>query len=74
MKLKNPTSQSNPKKKFQNLKPSQQKIQKSKKSKKNYSKKTREISLYSPEYLAKKHGIKINDVLPEKKIIKKEKR
>ena len=29
-------------------------------------KKTREISLYSPEYLAKKHGIKINETVSEK--------
>ena len=51
---------------------SQQKIQKSKKVKKTVSKKPREISLYSPEYLAKKHGIKINDTQTEKKISKKE--
>ncbi len=38
----------------------QQKIQKPKKIKKTTIKKPREISLYSPEYLAKKHGIKIN--------------
>ena len=44
----------------------QPKIQKSKKIKKTAPKKTREISLYSPEYLAKKHGIKIGDVKPEK--------
>ena len=44
-----------------NLKPKkiQQKIQKSKKTKKSYSRKPREIDLYSPEYLAKKHGIKL---------------
>ena len=53
--------------------PVQQKIQKPKKVKKTTPKKTREISLYSPEYLAKKHGIKINDVQPEKKISKQEK-
>ena len=29
--------------------------------------------MYSPEYLAKKHGIKINDAQPEKKIGKQEK-
>ena len=29
--------------------------------------------MYSPEYLAKKHGIKINDAQPEKKISKQEK-
>ncbi len=32
-------------------------------------KKAREINLYSPEYLAKKHGIKINDSQP--KVLKK---
>ena len=37
----------------------QQKIQKSKKTKKNVIRKPREIDLYSPEYLAKKHGIKL---------------
>ena len=37
-----------------------------KKPKKNIVKKPREISLYSPEYLAKKHGIKINDTKPIK--------
>ncbi len=47
-------------------KPVEQKIQKSKKVKKTAPKKSREISLYSPEYLAKKHGIKIGDVKPEK--------
>ena len=41
--------------------------------KKTTPKKTREISLYSPEYLAKKHGIKIEETQPEKKISKKEK-
>ena len=51
----------------------QQKIQKPKKVKKTAPKKTREISLYSPEYLAKKHGIKINDAQSEKKINKQEK-
>ena len=30
--------------------------------------------MYSPEYLAKKHGIKINDVQPEKNFSKQEKR
>ena len=54
--------------------PIQQKIQKPKKVKKTTPKKPREISLYSPEYLAKKHGIKINDTQPEKKISKQEKR
>ena len=53
--------------------PVQPKIQKPKKIKRTAPKQTREISLYSPEYLAKKHGIKINDVHPEKKISKQEK-
>ncbi len=50
-----------------------QPIQKTKKIKKATIKKPREISLYSPEYLAKKHGIKINDTQSEKKISKQEK-
>ena len=41
--------------------------------KKTAPKKTREISLYSPEYLAKKHGIKIDEPQTVKKINKKEK-
>ncbi|MEC7143366.1 MAG: zinc-ribbon domain-containing protein [Pseudomonadota bacterium] len=53
--------------------PAQQKIQRTKKLKKTTPKKPREISLYSPEYLAKKHGIKINDTKSEKKISKQEK-
>ena len=55
-----------PKKVISRPQPIQQKIQKSKKVKKNAPKKSREISLYSPEYLAKKHGIKIGDMKPEK--------
>ncbi len=46
--------------------PKKEITQKTKKSKKTYTKKTREISLYSPEYLAKKHGIKLNEKLPKK--------
>ena len=38
-----------------------QKAQKQKKSKKSNVRKTREIDLYSPEYLQKKHGIKLNE-------------
>ena len=37
----------------------QPKIQKAKKVKKTSVRKSREIDLYSPEYLAKKHGIKL---------------
>ncbi len=37
------------------------KIQKPKKIKKSNVRKPREINLYSPEYLAKKHGIKLNN-------------
>ena len=47
-------------------KPITQKSRKSKKIKKITIKKPREISLYSPEYLAKKHGIKINSPKPKK--------
>ena len=53
--------------------PDRQKIQKPKKVKRTAPKKSREISLYSPEYLAKNHGIKINDEQHEKKISKQEK-
>ena len=63
-----------PKKAVSRPQPIQQKIQKPKKVKKTTPKKQREISLYSPEYLAKKHGIKINDVQPEKNFSKQEKR
>ena len=55
-----------PKKVISKPKPVEQKIQKSKKVKKTAPKKSREISLYSPEYLAKKHGIKIGDIEPKK--------
>jgi len=41
---------------------------KTKKTKKNVVKKSREINLYSPEYLAKKHGIKLHDNKNIKKI------
>ena len=54
-------------------KPVQQDIKKPRKTKKTAPKKSREISLYSPEYLAKKHGIKINDSQAVKKINKNEK-
>ena len=42
--------------------PVQKKIKKTKKNKKIIKKTQREISLYSPEYLAKKHGINLNEV------------
>ncbi len=58
---------------FSRPQPVKEKIQKPKKVKKTTPKKSREISLYSPEYLAKKHGIKINDSQPVKEISKKEK-
>ena len=38
---------------------------KPKSTKRKVPKKTREINLYSPEYLAKKHGIKIEDSEPK---------
>ncbi len=64
---------SRPQKVASRPKPVKEKIQKPRKIKKSDTKKPREISLYSPEYLAKKHGIKINDVQPEKNISKQEK-
>ncbi len=53
--------------------PTEQKIQKPKNVKKTAPKKPREISLYSPEYLAKKHGIKINETETTKTAKKTEK-
>ena len=73
IKITKPQSTSQPKKVASKSQPIQQKIQKPKKVKKTTKKKPREISLYSPEYLAKKHGIQINDTQPVKNIIKKEK-
>ena len=50
-------------------KPKSQKIpistKQSLKPKRKIAKKTREINLYSPEYLAKKHGIKLKDSEPK---------
>ena len=48
---------------YSNQKQIKQKIKKSKKTKKNNIRKSREMNLYSPEYLAKKHGIKLNQDL-----------
>ena len=72
-KITKPQSTSHPKKVTSKLQQTQQKIQKPKKLKKTTTKKIREISLYSPEYLAKKHGIQINDTQPVQNISKKEK-
>ena len=72
-KVKKTQSTSVPQKVASRPKPSQQNAQKARKIKKTPPKKQREISLYSPEYLAKKHGIKINDTQPLKNISKKEK-
>ena len=49
----------------------QQKIQKPKKKKKNVIRKPREIDLYSPEYLAKKHGIKLGGNIEKASPVKK---
>ena len=68
-----PQTISSPKKLVSKSRPIKQKIQKPKKIKKTAPKKPREISLYSPEYLAKKHGIDINEAQPEKKIKKQAK-
>ena len=61
------------KKSISNIKPIGEIKQKPRKVKKNAPKKPREISLYSPEYLAKKHGIKINDTDLKKTVSKIEK-
>ena len=53
---------------FSKPQPISEKIQRPKKIKKTPAKKTREISLYSPEYLEKKHGIKINDQNSQKSL------
>ena len=68
-------TQSNPRAKKVASKPQpiKQKIEKPKKVKRTAPKKPIEISLYSPEYLAKKHGIKINDAPIEKRTSKQEK-
>ena len=49
----------------------QQKIQKTKKVKKTSFRKPREINLYSPEYLAKKHGIKLGENVEKTSSVKK---
>ena len=46
----------------------QPKIQKAKKVKKAPARKPREITLYSPEYLAKKHGIELDNVEVKKSL------
>ena len=73
IKITKPQSTPNQKKAASKPQPKQQKIQKPKKIKKTTTKKPREISLYSPEYLAKKHGIQIKDTQPAQNIGKKEK-
>ena len=71
--VKNPQTISQPQKIVSKPQPVQQKIQKTKKTKKSFVKKTREISLYSPEYLAKKHGIKLDNVqIPKSEKSKKD--
>ena len=64
--IKKTSTISKPKKIASKSQPVRPRIQKPKKTQKNIVKKPREISLYSPEYLAKKHGIKINDTKPIK--------
>ena len=46
----------------------QQKIQTPRKTKKTKARKSREIDLYSPEYLAKKHGIKLDQEISKTSI------
>ena len=71
--IKKTSTISKPKKIASKSQPVRPRIQKPKKTQKNIVKKPREISLYSPEYLAKKHGIKINDTRPGKATNKIEK-
>ena len=71
--IKKTSTISKPKKIASKSQPVRPRIQKPKKTQKNIVKKPREISLYSPEYLAKKHGIKINDTRPVKATNKIEK-
>ncbi len=71
--VKKAQSSSRSKKAASSTKPAQQNLQNLKKIKKTAPKKPREISLYSPEYLVKKHGIKIDDTKTIKKVSKKEK-
>ena len=59
--LKKTASVSTDKKIFSKSQKNQLKQKSSKKSKRSAVKKHREINLYSPEYLAKKHGIKLNN-------------
>ena len=68
--VKNTQTISRPQKIVSKPQPIQQKVQKQKKIKKFTTKKPREISLYSPEYLAKKHGIKLNEKQPKKLLLK----
>ena len=58
---------------IQSPKVSKTKVQKTKKIRKTSVKKQREVSLYSPEYLAKKHGIKLNETKAEKRLQNNEK-
>ncbi len=63
--IKQTQSISSPKKLTTKPRKIQQKTQKLKKTKRSNVRKAREINLYSPEYLAKKHGIKLSeDVSP----------
>ena len=59
--LKKTAAVSTDKKIFSKSQKNQLKQKSSKKSKRSAVRKHREISLYSPEYLAKKHGIKLNN-------------
>ncbi|MEC8074502.1 MAG: zinc-ribbon domain-containing protein [Pseudomonadota bacterium] len=71
--VKKTQSTSSPQKEASRPKTTQQYNQKPRKIKKTLPKKQREISLYSPEYLAKKHGIKIEESQPVRKNSKREK-
>ena len=62
--VKNEVNDNAPVKKIDN-----KKISKKSRIKKKPVKKTRDINLYSPEYLAKKHGITLDDVYSDNKYI-----
>ena len=66
--VKNEVNDNAPVKKIDN-----KKISKKSRIKKKPVKKTRDINLYSPEYLAKKHGITLDDVYSDNKSISNKK-
>ena len=62
---------SNTQKSVSKRRPIQEKIQNKQKTQKRAKRKPREINLYSPEYLAKKHGINLSENVEKKSSKKK---